>query len=165
MAGLAHPSRGRPSGVRSGEFSGDTHGPASLAQVPCSGFPVSAQDQHRYPAYPHLARASHTEWHTAAALPPEAGRGRCVQRSVSGSKNFVDILDATPEPGNSENCAELLDLSEPYEAPLGGMQQVASLNRESSNQLYETFEESNDYLERQRARSVPGTVAILIGQC
>jgi hypothetical protein len=57
-------------------------------------------------------------------------------------------LDATPEAGNSGNCAELLDLSEPYEAPLGGTQQVASLNRESSNELFETLEEWNDYLER-----------------
>ena len=42
---------------------------------------------------------------------------------------------------------------------------VASLNLESSNQLFETLEEWNDYLERQRARSGPGTIAILIGQC
>jgi len=60
-------------------------------------------------------------------------------------------LDATPEAGNSgiaPNCSELLDLSEPYEAPLAGTQEVASLRRESSNQLFETLEEWNEYLER-----------------
>jgi hypothetical protein len=46
------------------------------------------------------------------------------------------------------NCSELLDLSEPYEAPVAGTQEVASPNLESSNQLFETLEEWNDYLER-----------------
>jgi len=44
--------------------------------------------------------------------------------------------------------AELLGLSELYEALLADAQEVASLRRESSNQLLETLEEWNDYLER-----------------
>ena|ERR1700730_4228519 len=40
-ARLAHPSRARPSGVRNGEFCGDTQGPACLAQVRCSGAALS----------------------------------------------------------------------------------------------------------------------------
>jgi hypothetical protein len=46
------------------------------------------------------------------------------------------------------NCSELLDLSEPYEAPVAGTQEVASLRGETSNQLLEILEEWNDYLER-----------------
>jgi hypothetical protein len=34
------------------------------------------------------------------------------------------------------------------EAGLPGVYKLASLNRESSNQLFETLEEWNDYLER-----------------
>jgi hypothetical protein len=45
------------------------------------------------------------------------------------------------------------------------MQEVASLRGESSNQLFETLEEWNDYLERRRARNAPGTVATLNGRC
>jgi hypothetical protein len=40
---------------------------------------------------------------------------------------------------------------------------VASLRRESSNQLLETLEEWNDYLERQCARSALGTATIICG--
>jgi hypothetical protein len=61
---------------------------------------------------------------------------------------MVGILDATPKVGNSENSAELLALSELYEALLTDAQEVASLSGESSNQLFETLEEWNDYLER-----------------
>jgi hypothetical protein len=42
----------------------------------------------------------------------------------------------------------LLAYTVPYEALLTSVQEVASLNRESSNQLLETLEEWNDYLER-----------------
>jgi hypothetical protein len=57
-------------------------------------------------------------------------------------------LDATPKAGNSENSAELLDLSELYEALPANAQESGVPNRESSNQLLETLEEWNDYLER-----------------
>ena len=69
--------------------------------------------------------------------------------SVSGSKNFiVGILDVTPKVGNLENSAELLHFSEVYETLLTDAQEVASLKGESSNQLFKTLEEWNDYLER-----------------
>jgi hypothetical protein len=61
---------------------------------------------------------------------------------------MVGILDTTPKVGNSENSGELLALSELYEALLTEAQEVASLRGESSNQLLETLEEWNDYLER-----------------
>jgi hypothetical protein len=39
-------------------------------------------------------------------------------------------------------------LTEAYEALQGNIQEVASLRKESSDQLLETLEEWNDYLER-----------------
>jgi hypothetical protein len=43
---------------------------------------------------------------------------------------------------------KFLAFTEAYEALVANAQEVASLRGESSNQLFETLEEWNDYLER-----------------
>jgi hypothetical protein len=46
---------------------------------------------------------------------------------------------------------KFLAFTAPYDALLTDAQEVASLRGESSNQLFETLEEWNDYLERKPA--------------
>jgi hypothetical protein len=80
------------------------------------------------------------------------------QRAASGSEEPVGLRIRVRH-------LKFLAFTAPYDALLTDAQEVASLRGESSNQLLETLEEWNDYLERQCARTATTAAIVFARRC
>jgi hypothetical protein len=83
----------------------------------------------------------------------EKVQDECLETLSPPDKTTLDLWDSSHRTGRKFRILKFLVFTESYEARPANAQEVASLRGESSNQLLETLEEWNDYLERQIART------------